>query len=254
MKNILLDAPPAASKRGGPISRRHPNRGQAPSSSLTQQVYERIRSDILSCRLMPGQRLNIASLTKHLPASLGAVREALSRLTSEGLVEAEPQRGFRVTPLSSDDLQDLTMIRIEIEGPALRRSIANGDVAWESRVVGAYHHLSRIDIRCADDEQRISDDWIVAHRQFHEALVAACDSAWLTRVRRMLYAQSERYRRLSLPLQERPRDLEREHRQIMKAALDRDADRAVAAMTKHLQQTTLIILNASEKLARRSQR
>ncbi len=219
--------------------------------SLTQQAYARIRGDILTCRLVPGERLNIALLAKQLAASPGAVREALSRLISEGLVETEPHRGFRVTPLSVADLNDLTTVRIEIEGLALRRSIANGDVRWESALVGAYHHLSRVPFVCADDAQRISEEWIEAHRQFHDALVAACDSVWLMRMRRMLFAQSDRYRRLSLPLGDRVRDVDREHRQIMRAAIERDADSAVDRLGRHLRQTTAIVLDGSRQMERR---
>lgn len=237
--------------------RKRPVRGAAQDSgddpqtalSLTVKAYERIRGDVLSCRLVPGEWLNIAELSKRLPASLGAVREALSRLTSEGLVEAEPRRGFRVTPLSEADLRDLTNLRVEIEGLCLRQSIEKGDVSWESGVVAAYHRLSRIGLVRADDPMRVSDDWIDAHRVFHEALVAACDSPWMMRVRRMLYAQSERYRQLSLPLQQGPRDLDREHKAIMKAAIDRDAERAVASMTKHQQATMSVLLKAIEKRA-----
>src|ERR1700722_6476034 len=100
--------------------------------SLTQEAYERLRADLLACRLQPGQRLRINELCKRLSVSLGAVGEALSRLTSEGLVSAEPQLGFTVAPISAIDLHDLTMVRIEIEGLCLRQSVANGDLSWES--------------------------------------------------------------------------------------------------------------------------
>src|SRR5690349_6839687 len=66
-----------------------------PSVNLTQRAYEELRADILSCRIPPGAKLKIQDLCTKFSVSLGAIREALSRLTSEGLVTAEPQRGFR---------------------------------------------------------------------------------------------------------------------------------------------------------------
>lgn len=243
MKNILSH--PASTRKRG--RRAVTTGGDDSSGSLTHQAYERIRGEVLSCRLAPGQRLNIADLAKQLPASLGAVREALSRLTSEGLVEAEPQRGFRVTPLSDQDLRDLTLLRVEIENLCLKHAIERGDVKWEANLVGAYHHLTRIPVMQPGDPMQMNPAWVAAHHEFHEALVAACGSPWLMRVRRMLYAQSERYRQLSLPLQQGPRDLDREHKQIMKAALDRDFGKASAAMERHLQQTMTILLKASER-------
>jgi len=126
------------------------------------------------------------------------VREALSRLTSEGLVVAEPQRGFRVAPISAAELRDLTGVRAHIEGLCLDRAIAVGDVGWGAQLVAAFHCLSRTPERESDDRERMSEAWSVAHAAYHKTLVSACDSPWLLRLRETLYAQSERYRRLSV--------------------------------------------------------
>lgn len=214
--------------------------------SLTQDAYERLRADLLACRLQPGERLRINDLCKKLSVSLGAVREALSRLTSEGLVSAEPQLGFRVAPISTSDLQDLTMVRTEIEGLCLRQAIAEGDLAWESRIVAAYHQLSRTPHNAADDPKRLNDAFAAAHSEFHEALVSACSSGWLHRIRHILFAQSARYVALSVPLARRVRNRNQEHRELMEAAIERDADRAVGLMTAHLHLTTRILLEALE--------
>src|SRR5690349_12276640 len=69
--------------------------------SLTSAVHGRLRADILSTRLLPGQKLHIAGLAKQFSVSLAAVREALSRLVADGLVQASDQRGFRVSPVSA---------------------------------------------------------------------------------------------------------------------------------------------------------
>lgn len=217
-----------------------------PGASLTQTAYERLRADLLACRLRPGERLRIADLCAALGVSLSAVREALSRLTAEGLVVAEPQRGFRAAPISVADLRDLTAARIEIETLCLRRAIASGDVGWEERLVAAHHRLSRTPARDPADPDRVAEPWAEAHGAYHEALVAGCGSPWLLRLRSILYAQSERYRRLSLPLARTERDLGREHREIMDAALARDADRAAALLAAHFQLTSAILLEADE--------
>jgi len=212
------------------------------SASLTQNAYERLRADLLACRLRPGARLIINELCQSLAVSLSAVREALSRLTSEGLVVAEPQRGFRVAPISAEELRDLTGVRTQIEGLCLDRAIAVGDVGWESQLVAAFHRLSRTPEREPDDPERMNEAWSVAHATYHRALVGACDSPWLLRLRETLYAQSERYRRLSVPLAEVTRDLNREHQDIMEAALAHDAERAKTFMTEHLELTTRALL------------
>ena len=218
---------------------------QQPGSSLTQDAYQRLRADLLACRLKPGTRLKIAELCASLSVSLSAVREALARLMSEGLVVGEPQRGFCAAPISASELQDLTGVRVTIETACLERAIAVGDVGWESHLVSAMHRLSRTPERVADDPDRLSEAWAAAHADFHAALAAACDSPWLLKLRGMLYDQSERYRRLSIPLAEVARDIGAEHRELVDAALDRDAPRAAAVMARHLETTTLMILDHS---------
>lgn len=214
--------------------------------SLTENAYTVLRADILACRLVPGARLKIAELCERLDVSLGAVREALSRLSAEGLVEAEAQKGFRVAPVSAADLDDLTQTRTEIETSCLRRAIAHGGVEWETRIVGAMHRLSRTPERVAGDERRVSDAWAAAHSDFHFALVAACDSTWLLRLERLLSTQAERYRRLSVPIAPRARDLDAEHRALMDAVLARKADLACALLSEHFAATAAIVRPLAE--------
>jgi len=212
--------------------------------NLTQGAYEDLRADLLSCRILPGSRLKIQDLCTRLSVSLGAIREALSRLTSEGLVVAEPQRGFRAAPISPEDLSDLTRVRIEIEGLCLRRAIALGDVDWEARLVAAFHRLSRTPERAPSDPVRSNDEWAAAHAAFHLALVEGCGSPWLLRLHSQLYDQSERYRRLSVSLARETRKIGDEHQAIMDAALGRDAEKAVALVTAHMTETANILLAA----------
>jgi DNA-binding GntR family transcriptional regulator len=215
------------------------------SVNLTQSAYEQVRSDIISCRLLPGSKLKIQELCTRCAVSLGAIREALSRLTSEGLVVAKPQRGFRAAPISPQDLSDLTKVRIEIDSLCLRKAIEHGGVDWESRLVAAFHRLSRTPERAAGDPTRSSEEWAAAHSEFHTALVEGCGSPWLMRLHNQLYDQSERYRRLSVSLAPRRRNIGDEHQKILDAVLARDADKAVKLLAQHLSATTAILMDAN---------
>ena len=212
--------------------------------SLTEAVYRTMRADLLACRTPPGEKLRIAVLCKRHGASSGAVREALSRLSAEGLVTSEPQRGFHAAKISADELCDLTFARVEIECLCLRLAIEHGELAWEERLLGSAHRLRCTTMRAHDDVERVNEEWAKAHDMFHEALVQACPNQTFLQVRRQLYARSERYRRLSVPLADTARDVEREHRGLMSAALDRDVTRAVGALENHIKKTTLILLEA----------
>ena len=211
------------------------NAGKEPN--LTEAAYATLRGDLLSCRLPPGEKLNIASLSTRLGVSLGAVREALSRLSAEGLVIAATNRGYSVAPVSETELLDLTSTRIELESACLLRSIRAGGVDWETGIIAAHHRLSRTPERVAGDANRISDAWAEAHKEFHSALVSACDSAWRMRLRSFLYDQTERYRRLSVPALSQERDLAGEHRALMDASLARDEERAMQLLAAHLNTT-----------------
>ncbi len=169
---------------------------------------------------------------------------ARPRLAAEGMAVTELQKGFRVAPLSSEEFRDLTDARVEIETLTLRRSIARGDVEWESQLVAAWHRLSRTSMQLADDPRLYSDEWSAAHREFHRAFVAACGSEKLLSIRSQLYEQAERYRRYSGVI-EKDRDVAAEHKQLFDTAIARAADLAAREMSAHLWLTADIIIGSS---------
>lgn len=211
--------------------------------SLTESAYRQLRDDLLACRLVPGEKINIKDIADSRGFSLGAVREALARLTSEGFVTLDESRGFRVAPISLDDLADLVALRSDIEGQCLRRAIRHGGLDWESQIVSAAHRLSKTPPGDPADPMRLNEDYAMAHSAFHQALVAACESPWLLRMRAWLYDQSERYRYLTVPLSNAERDLTREHAAIVEAALARDADTAVSLLSDHLMATARLLID-----------
>lgn len=179
-----------------------------------------------------------------MDVSVGAVREALSRLTSDGLVRNTPQRGFIVTPVSADDLRDLTNVRIEVETRCLELSIAHGDLRWEGRILSAYHQLSRTKAESDETKGTVSTAWTELHAEFHDSLIAACNSPWRLKLREMMFLQAERYRRMAAPHAIEHRDVDAEHKAIMEAALGRDAQGARARLTRHLEMTLEIVLRS----------
>jgi DNA-binding GntR family transcriptional regulator len=213
-----------------------------PVRSLTSAVFAQLRAEILSCRLKPGQRLLIAALARRFAVSLSAVREALSRLAAENLVQAQDQRGFHVSPVSIGRLRDITNARIDIEALALRRAIELGDASWLAGVAAAHRELEAAPVPRPGDSGAHFEAWRARHRHFHFALVSACGSPWLLRFRDTLYEQSERYRFLAHGV--RPRAVGIEHATIARAALERDADAAVRALSGHLALTAEIIVES----------
>ncbi len=214
----------------------------AGAKSLTIQAFELLRADILLGRLRPAERLRIQALSERYDIGTTAIREALSRLVTDGLVESENPRGFCVAPVSRDDLVDLTRIRVEVECIALRGAIEHGGIEWESGLLSAFHRLSRTLPPTTSD---LHTPWVAVHQQFHDALVAGCNSAWNMRLCRLLYDQSERYRNLAEQhVSQQNREPVKEHRELMDAAMSRDAAEATRLLAEHLWTTTEIILSA----------
>ncbi len=215
----------------------------APSTkSLATQAFERLRTDILGGQLRPEMRLRIQALSARYGIGATAIREALSRLVTDGFVELEDQRGFCVASVSRGELMDLTRTRIEVESLALRSAIADGDLEWESGILSAFHRLSKTPVPATPE---LHVPWAAAHQQFHEALLAGCSSPWTLRLCRLLYDQSERYRNLAERYTSRQkRDPVAEHREMMEAAMSRQAEKAVQLMHAHFWETTEIILQA----------
>lgn len=211
-----------------------------------ERVYAELRADILAGRRRPGSKLPFSELTSRHRASMGVVREAVSRLIAEDLVESMPQQGQRVKPVSVADLQHLTEARCEVEATVLRRAIERGDVDWESRVVAAHHRLQRTPQMDPADPQRIAEDWARAHQGFHQALLEGCPNPRLVAIAESLRASAELYRRWSVPLGDITRDVAGEHQSLMEAVIARDADAAVRALRHHIEQTTDQLLNGAD--------
>ena len=221
----------------GHVAHEIPARRQREAGPPTrnEEVSGRLRADILTGRLFPGSRLRSAELVERYDCSTGVVREALTRLAEQGLVEAEPQHGFRVITLSVDDLRDLTVARCELEGLVLRMSIEHGDLAWESRVVAAHHALGRTRMEHDDDPTLLRDEWTRANAHFHEVLLSACPNQRLFAMASSLRESADLYRRWSLPLATYDHErVHEEHRALTDAAVRHDADAAVQILHEHI--------------------
>jgi DNA-binding GntR family transcriptional regulator len=216
------------------------------SVTRAESVYQAMRKDVLAGRLRPGAKLRFADLGTRYEASTSVLREGLSRLAEQGLVVVEPQHGYYVTPLSEEDLRDLTDARLAVEGLVLRNAIADGDVAWESRLVGASHTLERTPMLDPDDPALFNEEWTAAHSAYHAALLDGCTNVRLRTMAAALRDSAELYRRWSRRLGgDEDRDIPGEHRAILTAVLDRDADRAVALLTTHITHTTDVLIAAA---------
>lgn len=204
--------------------------------TLTDKAYAHIRQDIIDGHYPPDSKLRVEHLRKHYDMGATPLREALSRLTADGFVKVEGQRGFKVAGISLEDLEDLTNMRVKLEEMALAKSIENGDDDWEAAIVAAYHRLTKAETVTSPDLQ----EWENRNRDFHLALIAACSSKWLHRFYTTLYDQHKRYRNLAR-LTPSNRNVHEEHEALYEAAMSRDIKKATAANEIHIRRTAEVI-------------
>lgn len=198
-------------------------------TSATRAAYLSLREMILTCKLPAGQKLKIEQLRSMLDTGASPVREALSLLTSDMLVERIDQRGFRAAPASQANFEEILRLRCTLEDMALRQSIAQASGEWEEQLVLAHHRMKRL---------TDTDGFEEAHKSFHMTLLSNAASPMLERYCSQLYDLNIRYRNLAAggPNYQK-RDISAEHDDIFDAVVQRDADAASKALLSHYRLT-----------------
>ena len=212
-------------------------RDQQEEETIVAMLASALRRDISFGTLLPDQKLKVAQLRGQYGGSNHSMREALRLLSVEGLVEATAQRGFRVTSATEEDLQDILLVRGEVERIALVRAIELGDVAWEGALIAAHHGLRKAEAAVADQpDDLVALEWDEACRAFSHGLIAACDSPRLLDMQRKLFDQSRRYRLTQLR-EGRLDFVARAQRQkkLLDAVLARDVEEALMLLQQDIE-------------------
>lgn len=200
-------------------------------------LYLTIRRNLLLGAFPPGHRFKLNDLCSQYETSVSVVREALTRLAEQGLVQLEPNKGFSVPAITADEVSDVAFLRIELETLAVRRSIELGGPEWEVGVVAAHHQLSITRNAALDEDPEQNERWTSAHRAFHEACAAGCGSPRLLSFRAQLYDQSEIIRQLAKMSHDPKRNVAAEHQGIADAVVARDAGLATRLLREHIDRT-----------------
>lgn len=202
-------------------------------------VYDQLRRDILTGKFRPSEKLLIDAIAHDYGVGNNAVREALSRLAAEHLVDRHERRGFTAPAMGLEEWRTLARTRSLVESLALRESILNRTDAWEESVVVAFHRLSKIGK--SENFRQNLPQWNTEHRNFHRALIANCGSHWLLEFCDQLADQAQRYIYVSNLYRISPRDGLAEHRELMEVVLEGDAARAEAALVAHYSKTLIAL-------------
>jgi DNA-binding GntR family transcriptional regulator len=204
-------------------------------NTIASQLVDRLREAIVSGELAAGRKINLERARESFSVSLSPLREALARLISDGLVEFEDNRGYRVAPVSLTNLEEITRLREEFETLALGQAMAIGDVDWEGDVMRSLHRLNRT-VRDPASPGSL-ERWESYHRDFHLTLIAGCQMPLLLSFCRMLLNLNDRYRRSFLIATSGDRNVAAEHSEIAQGAVARDVEFACERLREHIHRT-----------------
>ncbi|APL95099.1 transcriptional regulator [Sphingobium sp. TA15] len=198
------------------------------------EAAARLLSDaILSGDIAPGTRLNIRALSEGTGLGPTPIREALANLAGRGLVTFAGQRGFRVVPVSPQDLQSIMTARTVVEQGALALSMDRGTEDWEVEIVASLHRLKMFTDNPPTDIDKRIDTFERVHWRFHLSLIGACGSDHLIAIYQDLYEQTRRYRSLMLKTDVDPDQAYEKHSLLAQFCLSRDKRRALEMLSGH---------------------
>ncbi len=198
--------------------------------SLSRQAYEQLRDQILTLQRAPGELLDESELMSELTLGRTPIREALQRLSCEGLVIIRPRRGTYVANLTLTDMQQIFELRQELEGYAAALA---ADRATEADLLALDRALTPLDLmpEGADNSECIEVD-----RAFHRAVAKSTHNKFLENYLGRMYNLNLRLWYFALPKLGPVRDAVEQHRAVLNAIHCRDSHIAESAMRKHVRE------------------
>lgn len=206
---------------------------KASLETVSDAVFRRLRQDIILGILPPGSKIKLEKARERYSISISSLREILCRLSAENLVLAEGQRGFEVSPVSEQELMELADLRTVLECHAIGLAFAAGDLEWEGSIVAAHHRVAAVERKLLAGDASRTIDWVRYDWEFHQAIVAACNSTVLLQNLSSVFDRFLRYHMLAESF--RGKAVADDHELLFKHALARDVDAARAIIRNHVQ-------------------
>ena len=206
---------------------------------LTEQAYERLRRDIISCAIAPGSEISEAQLCSQHNLGKAAVRVALTRLSHDGLVRAIPRRGYMVSPVTLQDIQDVFELRLMLE-PAAARMAAGRVNAQQLRTLD---ETCRAGYQAGDT--RSAARYLEANKAFHVAIARATGNARLASAIEHLLDEMTRLLHLGLRLRKgAPHETVHEHKALLKALVRGDGELAERVSREQIEASRQMVVSA----------
>ena len=205
---------------------------------LTERAYERIRRDIISCAITPGSEISEAQLCTQYKLGKAGVRVALTRLSHDGLVRAIPRRGYRVVPVTLQDIQDVFELRLMLEPAAAR--MAAGKV--NTQQLRTYDEVCRSGYQPGDAKS--TSRFLEANKAFHVAIAQATGNARLSAAIEHLLDEMTRLLHLGLGTRKGSQETLHEHKSLVKALARGDGETAERICREQIEASRNMVLSA----------
>ncbi|MEJ1158899.1 GntR family transcriptional regulator [Prosthecomicrobium sp. N25] len=205
------------------------------SRTLESEAHQKLLGDILSGQLAPNTKLKVRELSERYEIGATPLREALSRLVPDGLVQLEQNKGFRVASLSLRELVEITEMRQVVEAEAFRRAVENGSDQWEGQVIASLHQLNKaIAAYSATTDDSVRIEFEERHRDYHRILISACGNSRLVQSVETLHQHLIRYRAIFRVTEVSSDELRYMHDELARIAVERDVESAATMMRRHV--------------------
>lgn len=208
------------------------------ASSITDQVYEALRGDILACVIEPGEAISEATLATRYTVGKAPVRLALSRLRQEGLVSASPRRSFVVSSITPRDVQELYEVRLVLEPASARLAAGKVDLA----------RLRKIDAVCRQGylpgDVKSTLRFLDANREFHLAIVEASGNRRFLRLLSQIFDETTRVMHIGLCVRNRNAEMQHEHDALLEALEAGDGNAAAQIAEEQVIASRDMVMNA----------
>jgi DNA-binding GntR family transcriptional regulator len=211
-----------------------------PPAALPDHIYATLKHRILTCAMLPGERIVEKDLCCEMGVSRTPLREALNRLALEGLVVSTPYRGYGVAPLSVDSFRDLCEVRRVLEA-------GSAALAAERATEEDVRRLEELaETRYTRGDRRTYEKYLRANSAFHLALVRSTHNARLESIVMSALDQHQRPLYLGLGVGLDGEASTREHREVVEAVRGHNPARSRELMADHIARAEARIIAALE--------
>lgn len=213
--------------------------------NLGSDVYRILRDRILSQELKAGEKLSDLRLSSELGVSRTPIREALHQLAQDGVVVAEPNRGFFVATFTREDLEEIFELRRVLELYAIRK-LGDGDHKEElDRAMFELDHVERLISNATTKQQKLEagDAFLKTDRGFHSWLVSTVGNKRMSTIVGGLWTQIAIFQQVEDEIPDWMQVAVEQHRELLNRLLERDVESATELMTEHLDEMRELVLD-----------